>query len=71
MSTCAKIPVAPAWLPEKPEGQNDHLGHPGPPGCAGATCGANGRTRTADRLFTKQLLYRLSYIGTPSHTRRL
>ncbi len=25
--------------------------------------GANGRTRTADRLFTKQLLYQLSYIG--------
>ena len=27
--------------------------------------GANGRTRTVDLLFTKQLLYRLSYVGSP------
>ena len=27
--------------------------------------GANGRTRTADLLFTKQLLCRLSYVGSP------
>ena len=27
--------------------------------------GANGRTRTVDLLFTKQLLCRLSYVGSP------
>lgn len=27
-------------------------------------CGANGEARTLDLLFTKQLLYQLSYIGT-------
>ncbi len=26
-------------------------------------CGANGEARTLDLLFTKQLLYQLSYIG--------
>jgi hypothetical protein len=36
---------------------------PDAPRCDARTIGANGRTRTADRLFTKQLLYRLSYIG--------
>ena len=27
------------------------------------TSGADGRTRTGDLLFTKQLLYQLSYVG--------
>jgi hypothetical protein len=30
------------------------------------TMGADGRTRTADRLITNQLLYQLSYIGLKS-----
>jgi hypothetical protein len=49
---------------EKPEGRGIHVGYPSPPRCNAETSGANGRTRTADRLFTKQLLYQLSYIGT-------
>ncbi len=31
--------------------------------------GANGRTRTDDLLFTKQLLYQLSYIGAGARSR--
>ncbi len=48
---------------EKPEGRSIPLGYPGPPHCSATTFGANGGTRTLDLLFTKQLLYQLSYIG--------
>ena len=34
-------------------------------GGSGIGIGANGRDRTDDLLFTKQLLYRLSYSSTP------
>ncbi len=37
--------------------------YPGPLRCTAQTCGANGEARTLDLLFTKQLLYQLSYIG--------
>ena len=48
---------------EKTEGQSIPLEHPGPPRCYAQTLGANGGARTLDLLFTKQLLYQLSYIG--------
>lgn len=48
---------------KKPEAYIDDLHQRRPLQRKGATGGANGRTRTGDRLFTKQLLYRLSYIG--------
>jgi hypothetical protein len=37
----------------KPESRSNHVDYSDSPGCAAATGGANGRTRTADRLFTK------------------
>lgn len=39
---------------DMPEGQRDHEDRASPPRCAAATAGANGRTRTADRLFTNE-----------------
>jgi hypothetical protein len=36
----------------------------GPLRCTATLSGANGEARTLDLLFTKQLLYQLSYIGT-------
>ncbi len=47
----------------KPEGPGDHVDHLNPLRCGASTCGANAGARTPDLLFTKQLLYQLSYIG--------
>ena len=48
---------------EKSEGQSILKEYPGPLCCCTQTYGANGGARTLDLLFTKQLLYQLSYIG--------